>query len=219
MACEKITAAITRAELDRQPVKAVLDPHLPMGTTRGVNFRTARTERYAPSPRCHLNWAILDSSWEGEFCRVLDAHPKVLAWVKNRNLGFEVPYRLGGVPHRYVPDFIVLVDDGLGPDDPVHLVVEVKGRRGEDAQAKAETMETYWVPGVHALGCHGRWGFLELGDPYEMQEEFEATVSAKLDEVAIEARAREAARRLAAAGGSMPDAEYIPRRRSSGHAE
>ena len=219
MACEKITAAITRAELHRQPVKAVLDPHLPMGTTRGVNFRTARTERYAPSSRCHLNWAILDSSWEGEFCRVADAHPKVMAWVKNRNLGFEVPYRLGGVPHRYVPDFIVLVDDGLGPDDPLQLVVEVKGRRGEDAQAKAETMETHWVPGVHALGCYGRWGFLELGDPYEMQGEFEATVSAKLDEATVEARAREAARRLAAAGGSMPDAEYIPRRRSSGHAE
>ena len=218
-ACEKISAAITRAELDRQPVKAVLDPHQPIGTTRDVNFRTSRTERYAPSPRCHLNWAILDSSWEGEFCRVADAHPKVLAWVKNRNLGFEVPYRLGGVPHRYVPDFIVLVDDGLGPEDPLYLVVEVKGRRGEDAQAKAETMETQWVPGVNALECHGRWHFLELGDPYEMQDDFEAEVSAKLDEAAREGRAREAARRLADAGGSMPDAEYIPRRRSSGHAE
>ena len=218
-ACEKISAAITRAELDRQPVKAVLDPHHPIGTTRAVNFRTARTERYAPSPRCHLNWATLDSSWEGEFCRVADAHPKVFAWVKNRNLGFEVPYRLGGVPHRYVPDFIVLVDDGLGRGDPLHLVVEVKGRRGEDAQAKAETMETQWVPGVNALGCHGRWDFLELGDPYEMQDDFEAEVGAKLDEAAREGRAWEAARRLAEAGGSWPEAEYIPRRRSSGHAE
>ena len=173
-ACEKITAAVTRAQLaERQPVKAMLDPYNPTGTTRHVNFTTSRTQRYATTGRCHLNWAILDSTWEGEFCRVLDSHPKVLAWVKNRALGFEVPYRLGGVPRKYVPDFIVLMDDGRGGDDALHLVVEVKGFRAEDAQAKKEAMDTYWIPGVNAHGCHGRWGFLELRDPFDMEVEFD----------------------------------------------
>ena len=176
MACERIKAAIDRAAVGSQPVKALLDPYNPTGTTRHVNFTTSRIQRYATGGRCHLNWAILDSGWEGEFCRVLDSHPKVLAWVKNRNLGFEVPYCLGGVARKYVPDFIVLVDDGMGADDPLRLVVEVKGFRAEDAQAKKATMETYWVPGMNALRSHGRWGFLELRDPFDMEVEFDRVV-------------------------------------------
>ena len=44
------------------------------------------------------------------------------------------------------------VDDGHGDDDLLHLVVEIKGYRGEDAKEKKSTMETYWVPGVNNLG-------------------------------------------------------------------
>lgn len=36
-------------------------------------------------------------------------------------------------------------------------MVEIKGDRGLDAQEKASTMKTYWVPGVNYLGTHGRW--------------------------------------------------------------
>ena len=41
---------------------------------------------------------------------------------------------------------IVLVDDGHGPDDLLHLIVEIKGYRREDAKEKKSTMDTYWVP-------------------------------------------------------------------------
>ena len=177
LACEKISAAITRAELSRQPVKAMLDPYNPTGTTRHVNFTTSRTQRYKAEDRCHLNWAILDSDWEGELCRILDAHPHVLAWVKNHNLGFEVPYQFSGTQRKYIPDFIVRLDDGRGADDPLHLVVEVKGYRGEDAKAKKDTMDTYWVPGVNAHGCYGRWAFVELRDVHTMQEDLAASVT------------------------------------------
>ena len=95
---------------------------------------------------------VLDSDWEAEFCRVAESHPKVRAYVKNHNLGLEVPYRYGSETRKYLPDFIVLVDDGHGPDDPLHLVVEIKGYRREDAKEKKSTMDTYWVPGVNHLG-------------------------------------------------------------------
>ncbi len=179
MACERISAAITRAELGRQPVKALLDPYNPTGTTRHVNFTTSRTLRYATGGRCHLNWAILDSGWEGELCRVLDAHPNVLAWVRNHNLGFEVPYQFAGETRRYIPDFIALVDDGAGADNPLHLVAEVKGYRGEDAKAKKEAMDAYWVPGVNAHGCYGRWAFLEFRDPVVMGTELDRLARSK----------------------------------------
>ena len=38
------------------------------------------------------------------------------------------------------------------PDDLLHLVVEIKGYRREDAKEKKSTMDTYWVPGVNHLG-------------------------------------------------------------------
>ena len=53
--------------------------------------------------------------------------------MKNHGLGLEVPYRYGSETRKYLPDFIVLVDDGHGPGDLLHLVVEIKGYRGEDA--------------------------------------------------------------------------------------
>jgi type III restriction enzyme len=41
------------------------------GSTRHVNFSTSKTTRWeTDARRCHINWAILDSDWEAEFCRV-----------------------------------------------------------------------------------------------------------------------------------------------------
>ena len=95
-----------------------------------------------------------------------ESHPGVQAYVKNHNLGLEVPYRYGSGMRRYLPDFIVLVDDGHGSDDLLHLIVEVKGYRREDAKEKRSTMETYWIPAVNNLGTFGRWAFAELTQPY-----------------------------------------------------
>jgi type III restriction enzyme len=102
----------------------------------------------------------------------------VKAYVKNQNLGFEVPYRLGSATRRYLPDFIVQIDDGR--PDPLNLVVEVKGFRGEDAKDKANTMRTYWVPGVNNLGSFGRWAFAEFTAVYEMEAQFAALLDSLL---------------------------------------
>lgn len=176
-ACERITKAITSSMMDTTPVKAVLDPYNPTGSTAHVNFSTSKTSRWeTDSRKCHINWVVLDSGWEAEFCRVAEAHPQVLAYVKNHGLGLEVPYQYGSETRRYFPDFIVQVDDGRGPDDPLNLIVEIKGYRGEDAKDKAATMQTYWVSGVNRLGQYGRWAFAEFTDVYEMQDDFAAEV-------------------------------------------
>ncbi|TXT51256.1 MAG: type III restriction enzyme [Spirochaetes bacterium] len=177
MACNKITAAITQKFIKERPVKALLDPYNPSGSTKFVRFNTSRSNRWETSSRhCHINWIILDSEWEGEFCRVAESHPKVLAYVKNHNLGFEVPYRYGSETRRYLPDFIVLVDDGHGFDDPLHLIVEIKGYRREDAKEKKATMDTYWIPGVNNLGGYGRWAFAEFTEVYQIESDFKERV-------------------------------------------
>jgi type III restriction enzyme len=184
IACERITAAITRKTLGKSPIKVIPDPYNPIGSTSHVKFNTSKTDRWeTDSRRCHINYVILDSDWEAEFCRVAESHPRVKAYVKNHNLGFEVPYRFGSENRKYRPDFIVLVDDGHGESDPLHLVVEIKGYRREDAKEKKSTMETYWVPGVNNAGKYGRWAFAEITEVYQIESDFKLKVESEFNKM------------------------------------
>ncbi|MBE1203692.1 BPTD_3080 family restriction endonuclease [Aminobacter carboxidus] len=173
-AANLIYAGIVReASADGAPiVKAMLDPYNPRGSTNHVAFSTTKPVQWTAPDKCHVNAVVLDSDWEAELARVVESHPATIAYVKNQALGFEVPYLAGSVTRRYLPDFIVQVDDGHGTDDPLNLVVEVKGFRGLDAQLKAQTMETLWVPGVNNLRTFGRWEFAEFRDAFAIQEEW-----------------------------------------------
>ena len=96
MACNRITAGITAPFIGERRSRRCSIP-----TTRPARPRTSvstprRPTAGKPDPdRCHVNWVILDSDWEAEFCRVAESHPRVRAYVKNHNLGLEVPYRYG----------------------------------------------------------------------------------------------------------------------------
>jgi type III restriction enzyme len=184
MACERIMAGITRSNLVQRPIKAVLDAYNPVGSTTHVNFNTSKLDRWQTDSRlCQINWVVLDSDWEGEFCRVAEAHPSVKAYVKNHNLGFEVPYRYGSEMRKYIPDFIVQVGDGHGDDDLLHLIVEIKGYRREDAKEKKNTIDVFWVPGVNNLKQYGRWAFAEFTEVYQMEADFKAKVEAEFDKM------------------------------------
>ena len=188
MACNRITNAITQQLIGENPVKALLDPYNSTGSTRHVRFNTSRTDRWdtsGPPPKNQVNYVILDSDWEAEFCRVAESHPKVAAYTKNHNLGLEVPYRYGSETRKYLPDFIVLVDDGHGPDDLLHLVVEVKGYRREDAKDKKSAMDIYWIPGVNNLKTYGRWDFVEFKDIYQMDANFKAKVEDEFNKMIL----------------------------------
>ncbi|MEI6783580.1 MAG: restriction endonuclease, partial [Verrucomicrobiota bacterium] len=170
-ACERIKTAITETLQGANQIKAILDAYNPEGSTVHVNFTTSKTTRWkTDASKCHINWVVCDSDWEAEFCRVAEAHPSVLAYVKNQGLGLEVPYLLAGTPRKYLPDFIVRVDDGQPA--PLNLIVEIKGFRGEDAKEKANTMRSYWVPGVNNLGKFGRWAFAEFTGVFEIDADF-----------------------------------------------
>jgi type III restriction enzyme len=184
MACERITSGITRAHVGSNSIKAILDPYNSTGSTIHVNFTTSKRDRWeTDSRKCHVNWVILDSDWEAEFCRVAERHPQVRAYVKNHNLGLEVPYRYGSETRTYRPDFIVQIDDGRGDEDPLNLVVEIKGYRREDAKEKKATMETYWIPGVNNLGTFGRWAFAEFTEVYQIQSDFESKVEEEFEKM------------------------------------
>lgn len=186
-ACERIANGIVRRYVGEKPIVALLDPFNPRGSTSHVNFNTSRSRYRTSAEKCHVNWAVLDSSWEGEFCRAVEEHPAVHSYVKNHSLGFEVPYRLGSVAKRYRPDFIVRVDDGHGPDDLLNLVVEIKGRRGEDAKDKAATLRTYWVPAVNHMAEYGRWAAAEFTEQWTIETDLGDTIEAEIARIIDEA--------------------------------
>ena len=178
IACDKIQSAITAAMAGEKPVLAILDPYNPIGSTAHVNFNTSKAMRWKTNPRkCPVNWIVCDSAWEQDFCRVVESHDAVRSYIKNQGLSFEVPYRIGTNQHKYLPDFIVRIDDGKGSDNLLNLVVEIKGFRGENAKAKAETMRAYWIPGVNNLKEFGRWEFKEFTSAFDLDEDFENLVS------------------------------------------
>jgi type III restriction enzyme len=191
MACEKIQDSINRAGVSdspgKPPILTMLKPYNPTGSTIHVNFTTTKERRWQTDARfCHLNWIILDSDWEGEFCRIVekvaaerleaDIYPRIKAYVKNDNLGFEVPYIYQGLERHYRPDFIVVLDGGNGENNLLNLVVEIKGYRGEDAKAKKQVMDVYWVPGLNRLGVYGRWAFAEFRDIFKVEADLSAKV-------------------------------------------
>ena len=167
-AAERIARACAPSS-SREFVRAIPNPYNEEGSTSFVDFATSKTDLVPTDPSlCHVDYVVADQDWEKAFATAIERELSdiCLAYVKNHNLGFEVPYEYRGETHRYRPDYILKVDDGRGPDDPLNLVVEVKGRRSEQDAAKADTMQTRWVPGVNALGRFGRWAFVELDNPY-----------------------------------------------------
>ena len=146
-----VIVAATRTAVGNRPIKAVLDPYNPTGTTARVNFNTSKTERYetgGPPPKCQVNWVILDSDWEGEFCRVVESHPRVRAYVKNHSLGFEVPYRFGGEARRFRP-FVDLYHDAYHQigGTPKPLGVHSPGLVADTDEAAREAHKASWFYG------------------------------------------------------------------------
>ena len=51
LACTRITRAINEAHVGEKPIRAVLDPYNPVGSTRHVNFTTSKTRALGNEPR------------------------------------------------------------------------------------------------------------------------------------------------------------------------
>jgi len=183
-AAERIYNAIVTSIGDKDKVKAVLDPYNPKSSTAQVGFSTTKDLWTTAPDKSHINFVALDSDWESEFARVAEQHSHVISYVKNQGLGFEIPYKDGSNARVYIPDFIVRLDDGHGTDNPLNLIVEVKGYRRENVKLKSETVRTQWVPGVNNLGSFGRWAFAEFNDVFEMDKEFKALIDRVLAEKA-----------------------------------
>jgi len=98
-------------------------------------------------------------------------------YVKNRNLGFTIPYTFNGEAKNNVPDFVACFDDAHGPDDLLNLLIEVTGEHKKDKAVKVAVARTLWVPTVNNRVGFGRWAFWEIDDPWNAR----ATVRSLLE--------------------------------------
>jgi type III restriction enzyme len=157
------------------------------GSSRFVDFHTTRNTLMATDPaKSQVNYVMWDSTWEAAFAERIEKLDRVRGYVKNNGLGFEVPYTFMGDERGYRPDFIVLVEDGR--TDPLHVVVEIKGFRGPDAQAKHDALMRLWLPAVSNDGRWGRWQAMEIVEPTDMTIQFSEKVwaEAKQGEAALQ---------------------------------
>ncbi len=142
----------------------VFDPFTPEGSTYDVDFLTSK-KRLHPTVKSHINIAVCDSDWEMNFCQLLEDNIQVYAYTRNAGLGFQVPYIADNKKERqYFPDFIIIANDKGDKGDLLNLVIEIKGFKDGDAQAKADTMDRSWIPAMNNDGRYGRWKFAEIRD-------------------------------------------------------
>ncbi|MBI1736729.1 MAG: nucleotidyltransferase domain-containing protein [Candidatus Rokubacteria bacterium] len=115
--------------------------------------------------KSHVNYVVADTQkWEQGAAYYLDTDSRVVAFVKNANLGFAVPYAFRGVAREYVPDFLVRLrndDQEVGT-----LILETKGY---DPAARAKVDAAHrWVAAVNAEGSHGRWAYRIVSSPNDV---------------------------------------------------
>jgi type III restriction enzyme len=177
-AAEKIGRAIDRGTLAKPGagiLKPILAPYDAVGSTAYVDFQTTRPLWPTSAEKCHVSHVVADTkTWEQKLAQAIEEMPEVVRYVKNAGLGFVIPYTVDGNERRYLPDFLLQVDDGRGADDLLQLIVEGTGEKDIDKEAKVDTARNLWVPAVNADGSFGRWVFLELRDPWNAQTEIRA---------------------------------------------
>ena len=143
------------------------------GSTEDVEFETTQPTWETRPDKCHISHVVADTeSWEQKTAQALEQMDEVIAYVKNHNLDFQIPYvNHNGVSRQYVPDFIARIQkprDSSG-DNILNLILETSGKEREDKVQKVNTINNMWVPAVNNSGEFGEWTFLEITDPWDIQ--------------------------------------------------
>ena len=180
-AAEKIYQAIVTSNEGKRTLLPILRPYDTVGSTRYVDFDTARDVYRTRPDKSQVSHVVLDSGWEAKLAEIFDDEmEEAIHYVKNFQLGFTIPYTFNGEEKSYLPDYIIRIDDGHGKDDLLNLVLEVSGEARKDKAAKVETARNLWVPAINNHGGFGRWAFLEIVDPWDAKNTIRAFLKNKV---------------------------------------
>ncbi|MFL5813745.1 MAG: BPTD_3080 family restriction endonuclease [Bdellovibrionia bacterium] len=135
----------------------VFDPQRPIMSTEdaGTWYTGKPCERMRKN---HINLCVFDSTWEKACALACDRSKHVKAWVKNDHLNFEIYYTFNGVVRKYIPDFLIKLENGTT------LILEVKGQETDRDKAKWAFMQE-WISAINGDGRFGRWSWAVSTDP------------------------------------------------------
>ncbi|MBQ7560656.1 MAG: DEAD/DEAH box helicase family protein [Synergistaceae bacterium] len=100
--------------------------------------------------KSHINNCVYDSTWEASESYSLERNSHVKAWAKNDHLGFYIYYLYNGAVRKYLPDFLIRLDNDT------NLILEVKGRDSEQDKFKRRALMD-WVTAVNDSKEFGQW--------------------------------------------------------------
>jgi type III restriction enzyme len=127
----------------------ILDKEVPFKSTSGamVWYTSKPCESFEKTQLSHV---VVDSDMEYQHARILDGHPQVRAFAKNDHLGFFVYYSYEGAVRKYVPDYLVQLEDGT------HLILETKGQPSAQTRAKDAYLKE-WIAALNRTAGMGKW--------------------------------------------------------------
>jgi type III restriction enzyme len=147
------------------PLMPVLYRYQPIGTTSDVGFMTKRP--CFATQRSHVNQVVADTAtWESSAAFRLEQSKTVKLYVRNEHLGLTIPYEYQGIDHRYEPDYVVRMTNGLT------LLLEIKGYEDDQDKAKHSAAKR-WIAAVNNWGQLGRWDFHVCRNPQLLGKELE----------------------------------------------
>ena len=100
--------------------------------------------------KSHINNCVYDSTWEASESYSLERNSHVQAWAKNDHLGFIINYLYNGAVKKYLPDFLIRLDNDI------NLILEVKGQESAQDKAKRRALMD-WVTAVNDAKEFGKW--------------------------------------------------------------
>ena len=110
----RIKAGINRNVHRRRPIKAVLDPYNPTGSTAHVNFNTSKLTRWEtdPAPMPYQLGRPATAIGRPSFAASPRLTRASAPMSKTRTSVWKCLTAIGSETRKYLPDFIVQVDDG-----------------------------------------------------------------------------------------------------------
>mgnify|MGYP001472130541 CR=1 FL=1 len=111
--------------------------------------------------KTHINFVVVDSTWEFLEARTINESKVVDSFVKNDHLNFVIYYNYQGVIRRYFPDFICKLTN----DE--YLIVETKGQDNEQNKTKRAYLDE-WCRAVNQHGGFGKWNWAVSFDPNDL---------------------------------------------------
>ena len=164
-AADKIYRSIVSSISGEKALMPILRAYETVGSTKYVDFDTIRPVYPTRPDKCHVSHVVADTaSWEQKMAYSLEEMDEVISYVKNQGLGFTIPYAINGEEKNYVPDFIARIRQN---GEILNLIIEVSGQKRKGKEAKVPTARNLWIPAINNHGGFGKWGFIEIQDPWD----------------------------------------------------